>query len=88
MDAATQFARSQEIAGNIAYVLEKRAQNALKQYGKRLCAAVNDGASNDQDITSHPAAQFNPWSAWHYAVDVTALAAVLGHDARARHAIR
>ena len=70
MDAATQLARSQEIAGNIAYVLEKRTQNALEQYGKRLRAAVDGDASRDQSVTPS-AAHLTPWSAWHYAVDVT-----------------
>ncbi|MPW11382.1 DUF3141 domain-containing protein [Paraburkholderia sp. CNPSo 3155] len=70
MDAATQFARSQEIAGNIAYVLQKRAQNAVNQYGKRLREAVSDGVRMDQSCTLPPGAQLNPLSAWHYAVDV------------------
>ncbi|WP_233860108.1 DUF3141 domain-containing protein [Paraburkholderia sp. HD33-4] len=67
MDAATQLARSQEIAGNIAHVLEKRTQNALEQYGKRLRAAVDGDAGRDHNLF---AAQLNPLSAWHYAVDV------------------
>ncbi|MGF6986168.1 hypothetical protein QFZ99_005709 [Paraburkholderia atlantica] len=54
MDAATQFARSQEIAGNIAYVLQKRAQNAVNQYGKRLREAVSDGVRMDQSCTLPP----------------------------------
>ncbi|MGF6660774.1 hypothetical protein QF000_002419 [Paraburkholderia atlantica] len=70
MDAATQFARSQEIAGNIAYVLQKRAQNAVNQYGKRLREAVSDGVRMDQSCTLPLGAQLNPLSAWHYAVDV------------------
>ena len=69
MDAATQLARSQEIAGNIAYVLEKRTQNALERYGKRVRAAVDGDASRDENVTPF-ATQLNPWSAWHYAVDV------------------
>lgn len=69
MNAATQLARSQEIAGNIAHVFEKRAQNALEQYGKRLRAAVDGDASSDRSVTPF-AAQLNPWSAWHYTVDV------------------
>ncbi|KXU83876.1 poly(3-hydroxybutyrate) depolymerase [Paraburkholderia monticola] len=67
MDAATQLARSQEISGKITHVLEKRTQNALEQYGKRLRAAVDGDASRDHNLF---AAQLNPLSAWHYAVDV------------------
>ena len=67
MDAATQLARSQEIAGNIVHVLEKRTQNAMEQYGKRLRAAVDVDASFDQTLFP---ALLNPLSAWHYAVDI------------------
>lgn len=59
MDAATQLARSQEIAGKVACVLEKRTQNAMEQYGKRLRAAVDGDAGSDQSVTSF-AAQLNP----------------------------
>jgi len=69
MDAATQLARSQEIAGKVACVLEKRTQNAMEHYGKRLRAAVDGDAGSDQSATSF-ATQLNPLSAWHYAVDV------------------
>jgi Protein of unknown function (DUF3141) len=67
MEAATQLARSQEIARNITEVLQKRTQNALEQYGQRLHAAVNADASHDPNLF---AGQLNPLRAWHYAVDV------------------
>ncbi|MBN3832014.1 DUF3141 domain-containing protein [Burkholderia sp. Ac-20344] len=61
MDAATQLARSHEIAAEIVHVLQKRTQHALEQYGKRLGEAL-DG----RDPFATP---FSPLSAWHYAVD-------------------
>ncbi|MCC8404044.1 DUF3141 domain-containing protein [Paraburkholderia sp. MMS20-SJTN17] len=70
MDAATQFARSQEIAGNIAYVWGRRIRNAHKQYEKRVGKAVNDATGIEPGATSQPVARLDPLSAWHYAVDV------------------
>ncbi|KVM84403.1 DUF3141 domain-containing protein [Burkholderia stagnalis] len=65
MDAATQLARSHEIATEIAYVLQKRTGNALDQYGKRLSEAL-DG----HDGRAAPfATPLSPLSAWHYALD-------------------
>ncbi|RQS31058.1 DUF3141 domain-containing protein [Burkholderia sp. Bp8992] len=70
MDAATQLARSHEIAAEIVHVLQKRTQHAIEQYGKRLGEAL-DGS--DRDSRDPGAAlvgtPFSPLSAWHYAVD-------------------
>jgi hypothetical protein len=69
MDAATQSVRSQEIAGNILLGLQKRVQNAMARYEKRLHGALDGGAGSDEGIATF-ASGFNPWNTWHYAVDV------------------
>jgi pimeloyl-ACP methyl ester carboxylesterase len=69
MDAATQLAHSQEVAGKIAYVLQKRVQGATERYGKRLREA-SDGDAGRGQILDPIAAQLNPWNTWHYVVDV------------------
>ncbi|WP_322082248.1 DUF3141 domain-containing protein [Burkholderia sp. BCC1972] len=70
MDAATQLARSHEIAAEIVHVLQKRTQHAIEQYGKRLGEAL-DGSDRDSRDPSAAlvGTPFSPLSAWHYAVD-------------------
>ncbi|AKM42769.1 poly(3-hydroxybutyrate) depolymerase [Burkholderia contaminans] len=70
MDAATQLARSHEIAAEIVHVLQKRTQHALEQYGKRLSEAFDGSDSLGHDPGAAPfATPFSPLGAWHYAVD-------------------
>ncbi|HGL6717430.1 DUF3141 domain-containing protein [Burkholderia contaminans] len=70
MDAATQLARSHEIAAEIVHVLQKRTQHALEQYGKRLSEAFDGSDSLGHDPGADPfATPFSPLGAWHYAVD-------------------
>ncbi|NIE58533.1 MULTISPECIES: DUF3141 domain-containing protein [unclassified Burkholderia] len=70
MDAATQLARSHEIAAEIVHVLQKRTQHALEQYGKRLSEAFDGSDSLSHDPGAAPfTTALSPLSAWHYAVD-------------------
>ena len=54
MDAATQLARSHEIAAEIVHVLQKRTQHALEQYGKRLSEAFDGSDSSGHDPGAAP----------------------------------
>jgi len=69
VDVATQLAHSKEIAGKIAYVLQKRVQSATEQYGKRLHEASDGDARCVQSLYPF-AAQLPPWNTWYYIADV------------------
>ncbi|WP_250454497.1 DUF3141 domain-containing protein [Caballeronia sp. ATUFL_M2_KS44] len=66
MTYAVQFARSQEIAGKVARVFQKRAQTAQQHYSERVSAAGKTWLDNGAARASMPAQP----NAYDYAVDV------------------
>lgn len=85
MDAATQLARSHEIATEIVHVLQKRTQHALEQYGKRLGEAFDGSDAPGQEPGAAPFAMpFSPLGAWHYAVDAAQRALLFWDTLRER----
>ncbi|WP_186161286.1 DUF3141 domain-containing protein, partial [Burkholderia gladioli] len=85
MDAATQLARSHQIATEIVHVLQKRPQHALEQYGKRLGEALDGSDGPGREPGAAPFAMpFSPLSAWHYAVDAAQRALLFWDTLRER----